>query len=254
MAAARSPQSRLLGALALAACALAASAEPAAPDAAKPDPRAVIARKLEVELDAIRPSALPGIYEVAKGADVLYVSADGRYALSGDLYETQGGRNLTERRRTEARAIALRAVRDSDAIVFGPDKARYTVYVFTDVDCPFCRELHKNIAEYNRLGVRVKYLPYPRNGAGTASWRKAEEVWCAADRREALTQAKLGAPLLANAGCDVTPIARGYELGQEMGIRGTPGIYSEQGAYVSGYLPPEELVKKLRELERAPAG
>jgi len=244
----------LAGALALALLAAApAPADPAASDAGKTDPRVVIARRLEVEPGAVRLSPLPGVYEVAKGADVLYVSADGRYALSGDLYETQGGHNLTEQRRVEARAAALKDVRESDAIVFSPEKPRFSVFVFTDVDCAFCRALHKNIAEYNRLGVRVRYLPFPRGGPGTESWQKAEAVWCATDRREALTKAKLGIAIPGKANC-ATPVERSYELGQELGIRGTPGIYTERGEYVAGFLSPEELVRKLRELEKQPAG
>jgi len=224
-------------------------------DPAKSDPRAAIAKKLEVELDAIRTSPLPGIFEVARGGEVLYVSADGRYALSGELYETGSGKNLTERRRIEARASALRGVPDSEAIIFGPEKPRYSVTVFTDVDCAFCRQLHKEIAEYNRRGVRVKYLFYPRTGPGTESWRKAEAVWCAPDRREALTRAKQGASIPGKGACAANPVARTYELGQELGIRGTPGIFTERGDYLAGYLTPDELVKKLRELDApAPGG
>jgi thiol:disulfide interchange protein DsbC len=257
MAAARFPTSILGSAGAALALALAVSAvaDPAKPDAAKADPRLAIAHKLEVELEAIRPSGLPGIYEVARGAEVLYVSSDGRYALSGDLFETGSGRNLTEHRRTEARALALRAVPDSDAIIFAPEKPRYSVTVFTDVDCGYCRALHKNIAEYNRLGVRVKYLFFPRTGPGTESWHKAEAVWCAPDRREALTRAKAGAQMPASAACGATPVARSYELGQELGIRGTPGIFTDRGDYLPGFMTPAELVKRLKELEApAPAG
>jgi thiol:disulfide interchange protein DsbC len=221
----------------------------------KTDPRSIIARKLDVEIDAVRPSVLPGIFEVARGGEVLYVSGDGRYALSGDLYETGSGHNLSEKRRTEARAVALRGVSDSDSIIFAPSHPRYTVLVFTDVDCAYCRQLHKEIAEYNRLGVKVKYLFYPRTGPGTESWRKAEAVWCAPDRHDALTKAKAGAEIPGNGACASTPVARTYELGQELGIRGTPGIFTERGDYLPGYYSPERLVQRLKELDAGtPAG
>jgi thiol:disulfide interchange protein DsbC len=236
-----------------AACAalLFAAAVPAGP-AATPDPRAAIAKRLEVAPGAVRPSVLPGIYEVARGAEVLYVTADGRYALSGDLYETQSGRNLTEHRRVEGRRAALRAVPDSDAIIFSPPNPRYTVTVFTDVDCAYCRKLHSQIAEYNRLGIRVRYLSYPRTGPGTDSWHKAEVVWCAADRQDALTRAKQGAEL-AGKSCAANPVQRTFELGEELGIRGTPGIFTEGGEYLPGYYTPERLAKRLQELEGPPS-
>ena len=187
----------------------------AAADEHRSDPRIEIARRLEVGVEAVRASALPGIYEVARGAEVLYVSGDGRYALVGELYDTEHGTNLTAQRRTAARRAALLAVPDTDAIIFEPKHLRYTVTVFTDVDCAYCRRLHSEIAEYNRRGVRVRYLFYPRSGPGSESWKKAEAVWCAADRRQALTLAKAGGALPqrscgATAISSPTPAARGW--------------------------------------------
>ena len=235
--------------------ALVAAAEPKSdPRAdAKNDPRAAIAKRLEVPVDAVRPSAISGLYEVAHGGEVLYVSTDGRYALAGDLYDTDTRRNLTEQRRTETRFAALKSVPDDDAIIFSPKVPRYTITVFTDVDCAYCRKLHSEIAEYNRLGVRVRYLFYPRSGPGSDSWRKAEVVWCSANRQDALTRAKQGAEVTGKV-CQNTPVARTYALGQELGIRGTPGIFTDRGEYLPGYVPPTELVEKLKELESGGAG
>ena len=108
-------------------------------------------------------------------------------------------------------------------LIFSPKNPLYTITVFTDVDCQYCRKLHSEIAELNRLGVRVRYMFYPRTGPNTESWRKAEVVWCSADRNEALTRAKAGAQLDMNKTCGPTPVAREYALGQSLGVRGTPG-------------------------------
>lgn len=247
----KNPPSGRLAALCGLACAVVILllAVPVARVGAAGDPRETIAKRLEVPADAVRPSVLPGIFEVARGAEVLYVSADGRYALSGDLYETRTGHDLTEKRRIEARVAALRAVPDGDAIVFDAKDPQYTVTVFTDVDCAYCRKFHGQIAEYNRLGIRVRYLPYPRTGPGTDSWRKAEIVWCSADRHEALTHAKTGAEPSGKT-CAQNPVKRSYDLGQELGIRGTPGIFTDKGEYLPGYYSPERLIQRLRE----PAG
>ena len=72
-------------------------------------------------------------------------------------------------------------------IVFSPEEKRFTVSVFTDIDCVFCRRLHNELDEYLAAGIEVRYLLYPRNGPTSPSWAKAEDVWCADDRNEALT-------------------------------------------------------------------
>ncbi len=92
----------------------------------------------------------------------------------------------------------INAVPESSMVVFAPAAPKYTVTVFTDVDCQYCRALHKQIAEYNRLGVKVRYMFYPRTGPNTASWSKAEQVWCShrsargADRGQARRAAQGG--------------------------------------------------------------
>ena len=131
-------------------------------------------------------------------------------------------------------------------LVFGPKDPKYTVTVFTDVDCGYCRKLHSQIAEYNRLGIRVRYLFWPRSGPDTESWTKAEQVWCSANRGEALTRAKRGETLNAPTNCSGLPVAREYELGKEIGIRGTPAIVLGSGEMLPGYLPPAQLLQQLR--------
>jgi thiol:disulfide interchange protein DsbC len=222
-----------------------AGAVNAAPPA-KPDVRAEIARRLDIKLEDVRPSPIEGLYVVQSGAEVGYVSEDGRFYVDGDVFDMTSRHNLTEDLRKQGRLALLADVKDADAIVFSPTGAvRYTLTVFTDVDCTYCRHMHQEIAEFNRLGFRVRYLMFPRGGPETVAWRKAEAVWCSADRKEALTRAKRGETLKA-AKCE-TPVAAQYELGRKLGIHGTPGIFTDTGEYLAGYMPPKSLVEYLSE-------
>jgi thiol:disulfide interchange protein DsbC len=155
--------------------------------------------------------------------------------------------NLTEERRMKARLALINAVPESQMVIFSPRNPQYTITVFTDLDCQYCRKLHSQIAEINKLGIRVRYMFYPRTGPNTDSWRKAEAVWCSADRNEALTRAKAGAAVDTSKTCGPTPVAREYALGQSIGVQGTPTIVTETGDSINGYLPPQELVKELKD-------
>jgi thiol:disulfide interchange protein DsbC len=212
----------------------AGAAPQAAQPAAKPDARAEIAKRLEIKLEDVRPSPVAGLYEVSSGAEVGYVSTDGRFYIDGDVFDMGTKRNLTEDRRMRSRLDLMAGVSDEDAIVFAPKTGvRHTVTVFTDMDCVHCRRMHGEMAELNRLGIRVRYLMFPRGGPGSESWRKAEAVWCSDDRRDALTRAKRGETVAARS-CD-TPIAAQYELGRQLGITGTPGIITDRGEFLAGY-------------------
>jgi thiol:disulfide interchange protein DsbC len=204
--------------------------------------------------EEIRTTPVPGIYEFKRGAELVYVTADGRYGFAGDLYRLQDHANLSDARRRELRLALINAVPESSMVVFAPAAApKYTVTVFTDVDCQYCRALHKQIAEYNRLGVKVRYMFYPRTGPNTSSWLKAEQVWCSADRRAALTAAKLG-EALKTAACQPNPVADEYALGQSIGLTGTPGIVTESGELLPGYSPPDELLRELQQEAREGKG
>ena len=232
----------------------AASAKPAAPTAPvtiPADVRARIVAKLPgAQASDVAVSPIPGLYEVAMGGLIAYVSSDGKYLLSGNVYDLDTQENLTASRRNSARAKALAAASESNMIVFGPANAKMTVTVFTDIDCGYCRKFHSQIADVNKSGVRVRYMFFPRTGPGTESWTKAEQVWCAADRREALTRAKKGDAVKGKT-CGDAAVKSQYELGSDLGVEGTPAIFTQTGDYIGGYVTPAELVQAIQESQKA---
>jgi len=216
---------------------------------ASPETLRAVAALAGVKTENVQPTPVAGIFEVVRGSDILYMTRDGQFAFTGDLYQVPSRANLTEVHRREMRRKLIDAVPESRMVVFSPPDPKYTVTVFTDVDCSYCRALHRQIADYNRLGVRVRYVFFPRTGPNTASWHKAEQVWCSADRKAALTQAKLGETLAAPV-CSNTPVEQEYELGRAIGLEGTPGIVAANGALVGGYLPPDALVEQLKKQQQ----
>ena len=109
---------------------------------------------------------------------------------------------------------------------------------------PF-RILHSQIAEYNRLGVRVRYLFFPRSGPDTDSWHKAEAVWCSSNRNDALTRAKNGEDIKASK-CPTDVISRDWDLGHKLAVEGTPAIFLPSGEMLPGYAPPTQLAHYLK--------
>lgn len=216
------------------------------------DVRARVVAKLPgAEPSDVAASPIPGVYEVTMGGLIAYVSADGKYLLSGNVYDLDTQVNLTASRRNSARAKALTAMSESNMIVFGPANAKMTVTVFTDIDCGYCRKFHGQIAEINKAGVRVRYLMYPRTGPATESWAKAEQVWCATDRRDALTRAKKGEAIKGKA-CGDAAIKTQYELGSDLGVEGTPAVFTQNGDYIGGFLTAAELVQAIQESAKTP--
>jgi thiol:disulfide interchange protein DsbC len=203
----------------------------------------------QIDPHNIQPSPIDGWYSIRKGAIIAYVTGDGRYLLQGDLIDLEKQVNLSETERNKARLEMISSVPDDQKIIFTPDEVKYSINVFTDIDCTYCRKLHSQIDDYLAQGIEVKYLLYPRNGPTSPSWAKAERVWCAGDRNEAITLAKLDQPF-ETSDCDASIVGRNYALGRDVGLTGTPAIVLPDGAMLSGYLPPESLAARLALVEK----
>lgn len=199
-----------------------------------------------IEPESINRSQVDDWYVIQQGSIIAYVSGDGRYLLQGDLIDLDNSVNLSEQSRNDARRELMSTVSDNDVITFSPDEVKYSVSIFTDVECTYCRRLHGQIEEYLARGIEVRYLLYPRNGPASRAWNTAEDVWCAADRQSALTKAKLDQKF-STATCDSSMVQDHYVIGRDVGLSGTPAIVFDDGTLISGYLPPDQLVAQLEQ-------
>ena len=193
-----------------------------------------------IDADDVFASEIDGWYTVRKGAIIAYISSDGRYLLQGDLIDLKESENLSEKSRNGAREKMMSAMAEDELIVYTPETVRHTISVFTDIDCTFCRRLHSQLDEYMDEGIEIRYFLYPRNGPSSESWVKAQNVWCAEDRNEALTLAKMDKEFPMH-DCDSSMINSHYAIGQDVGLRGTPAIVLEDGTLFSGYMPAKQL-------------
>ena len=193
--------------------------------------------------DKIAPSPMEGVSEVLIGPRLMYVSNDGKYLLQGSLIDLKTRTDIGEERRNGIRLDALNDLGEEKMIVFPAKEQKHVITVFTDIDCGYCRKLHGEMDKYNAEGITVRYLMFPRAGIDSASYKKAVSVWCSKDQQDAMTRSKSGENV-PNATCD-NPVKEEYELGQLIGVRGTPAIVMEDGAMLPGYVPAARLVKAL---------
>jgi len=201
-------------------------------------------------VDEVRPTPVPGLYELRFGYRIAYVDASGQFGFlgSGDLQDVSSGENLTQSRRAEVRRELMTSLDEWDTLDFMPDRTEHELLVFTDVDCGYCRRLHQQMAEYHELGIGVRYVAFPRSGPDTDSWTTMQSIWCSDDRPAALTVAKAGG-FVPERQCDSVSVERHFELGREIGLSGTPALLTPGGELIPGYVPPVRLAAILNETE-----
>lgn len=205
-----------------------------------------------IKIGSIEPSPKDGIFQVFYNGQILYVSDDARFIFTGNLLglSDTGPVNLTEEAMAvkaaelaPQRAKVIAAIDEKDMVVFKAKEEKYKITVFTDVDCAFCRKLHKEVPDLNANGVTVRYLAFPRAGVGSSAYDKLVSVWCADDRQLAMNNAKLKRQFSPKS-C-VNPVASQYELTREFGLSGTPALILSDGELIAGYAPHDELIKHL---------
>ncbi|MDY6828966.1 MAG: DsbC family protein [Pseudomonadota bacterium] len=198
------------------------------------NPRLTVANVAATEVE--------GLYRVqtAQGP-VLYATADGGHFVVGELYAvTEAGFvNLSQRAMNSSRTERLQAVPEEDLVVFSSPDAQTRVYVFTDVDCPFCSKMHEQMASIHKQGIEVAYVAFPRNGPGSPTYRKMVSIWCAEDRKAAMTASKAGRAVKSTE-C-ANPVAQQFRLGLELGVQATPSVVLEDGRLISGFVSAEHL-------------
>ncbi|KHL69836.1 MULTISPECIES: DsbC family protein [Pseudomonas] len=196
----------------------------------------------DLKVESVSASPLKGLHQVQlEGGRVLYMSEDGQYLMQGYLYQMRDGQmvNLTEQAENVAVARQLNALPRNEMVIFAPKNPKTHITVFTDTDCGYCQLLHKEVAELNRQGVEVRYLAYPRAGVGSPTYETLVSVWCAKNPQEAMNQAKARKKVPA-ATCE-NPVAKQFELGQRIGVQGTPAIFLANGQLIPGYQPADKL-------------
>ena len=201
------------------------------------------------KVEAIKPSVIKGLYEAAVGANIYYVSEDGKYLIQGRLVDIAARKDLTEEKLNGTRKLAIENMGKENMIIFAAKIPKYTVTIFTDIDCGYCRKLHSELDQYSAQGITIQYLFFPRAGKGSDSYNKAVSVWCADDRNAALTAAKKDKSIPVKT-CD-NPIDKHMKLAEDFDVKGTPMIVTEAGNILPGYLPAKQLVEAL-ESEKNP--
>ena len=200
------------------------------------------------QIEKIEQSSFPNIYKVYYGdIQPLYVSKSGKYFLYGDMFEINSSEiiNLTALDIKKQRISLMKEINKDELISFSSDDETYSVTVFTDVDCGYCRKLHNEIKAYNKLGISINYAAFPRSGIGTEAFTKMVGAWCSTNPKQSITYLKDGKKLDLNF-CDFQPVSKHYAIGKKIGITGTPAIISSEGELFPGYYSPQDLLDKLK--------
>lgn len=198
---------------------------------------------LGLRIDSVKPTPIKGLFEVMTERGIFYSTLDAKYIVRGSLFDTtENFANLTELAMGKMRLGKLKAY-EASMIVYPAKNEKYKVTVFTDVDCGYCRKMHGDMPQYNKLGITVRYMAFPRGGEGYPAWVAMQSLWCSDDQRKAMDELKAGVSITPKS-C-VNKVPEHYQLGVEFGVNATPSLLLDDGTLIVGYRTPADLLKVL---------
>lgn len=198
-------------------------------------------------IDDVRPSAMPGLWEVRVGTEIIYSDADGSFLIEGALIDTRRQVDLTQERETALKAFDYDKLPLRDAVTWSRGNGSRQLVVFADPNCSYCRKFETLLGDVPNVTVHTFLIPI----LGDDSAAKARAIWCAPVAKRGVIWRRWMvdaiAPPAAPA-CDTSALDRNLALQQRHGIVGTPSLVFRDGERVSGVMTSMALEKKFASL------
>lgn len=200
---------------------------------------------INAKITGIKTTEVPNMSWVSlEGMAPVYVTNDGKYLIQGDVIRLGDKElhNVSETLQSDVNKKIFANLKAEDLLIYpAKGKTKHVIYVFTDVSCPYCHKFHEQMDEMNNKGIEVRYIAWPR---GEQHMPAMEAIWCNSDRRAAFDQAIAGGSITPTT-CK-NPVKDQYQMGLNIGVNGTPGVYSSEGLYLGGYMSTSELLDRLK--------
>lgn len=200
------------------------------------------------KIDEVRPTPIPGLFEVRVGLEIFYADAKGEYILqSGQLVELKTRRNLTEARVDQLSQVAFSSLPLRDALVWKRGNGARKLAVFADPNCGYCKRLERTLQELKDVTVYTFVLPI----LGPDSLKKSRAIWCAKDNTNVWLDWMLrNKQPAAIENCDDAALQRNRQFAQRHRIHGTPAMLFEDGSRAPGALELADIEARLKQAEK----
>ncbi|TSP09189.1 DsbC family protein [Cupriavidus campinensis] len=198
------------------------------------------------ELNSVKPTPVPGLYEVSIGSGIVYTDASARYVINGALIDTKTGVNLTEARVGELNRISWSSLPMANAMKWTKGNGSRQIAVFSDPNCPYCKKLEQTLQQLDNVTVYTFLFPVLSPDSET----KAKRIWCSTDKVQAWQDWMLSKVAPKGKTTCKTPVEENIALGLKLNVTGTPGVFFADGSRLSGAADAAAIEQKLVDIAK----
>ncbi|MCH9638790.1 MAG: DsbC family protein [Betaproteobacteria bacterium] len=195
------------------------------------------------EIESLKKTPYLGLYEVVVGGEVFYTDENTDYFFLGHVIDTKTRTSLTNARLEEikaARRVPLDSLPLDSAIKIVKGNGKRQLAVFTDPNCPYCKQLEQALLDITDITIYTLLYPV-LNGSAELS----KNIWCADDQIKAWDDFMLKGIAPTAKDCE-TPLAELIQSGQQNRVTGTPTLIFADGSIVGGMIPGTAIEERLQ--------
>ena len=202
--------------------------------------RQLVEARFSAKVDGVLKAGYGGLYEVRLGDTLVYTDEKVNFLLVGSLIDAKTRENVTDTRKEKLSQVNFDDLPLDAAIKVVRGNGKNVVAVFADPNCTFCKRFERDLATLQDVTIYTYLYPILDAHNGGDSMRKSKAIWCSKDRGKAWLELmqKNVSPTAAGS-CDTTALQRNLELGQKLGISGTPTSFAVSGQRIVGARFPE---------------
>ena len=213
-----------------------------------------------------RETPVAGFYEVILGEGVSYVfinedtlknldqitktNRDAHFRhwiFGGVFYDMQKKTDLTAPMKTLAQMADVTKFPLQNAITRENGEVQHTLYVFTDPRCPFCKKLEAELVKIKN--VRIHTFLTPLTSLHPDAKEVSARILCSESPAKTFEDFMLrDVELKTEAKC-ATSLTENEKLMGELGIKGTPTLFFENGERVTGAMTAEAIKEKFKQID-----
>jgi thiol:disulfide interchange protein DsbC len=193
-------------------------------------------------IESVKKTPYLGLYEVVTDGQLLYTDEKASYFFFGHVVNPKTMQSFTEERMQQiknSRTIKFDSLPLELAIKSVKGNGQRKLAVFSDPNCPYCKQLEKELAKVTDVTIYTMLYPVLRGSEDVA-----KSIWCSADKLKAWDDLMLRgiAPTAQN--CEA-PLATLLQAGRKYRVNGTPTMVFADGSIAPGMIPVEAIEKRL---------
>lgn len=195
-----------------------------------------------LKISNIQKTEMPGLYSANLDQQIIYVGEDGQHMFVGSMIRLKDQKDLTKDLVLGQNSIDWNQLPLKDAIKTVKGSGQHVLAVFSDPNCPYCKQLEPELDKLKDATIYTFIYPLKPQSIVVS-----RQVWCAPNQSYSWKKLIQQGVRPTVASC-ANPIDRNLELGKRLGFNGTPTLIFANGFKLVGARSAEEIQAVWKEL------